>query len=79
MSELPLAAVDRIIRKATGARVSDSAAEELSAFLEEEGMKVAQQALILSKHANKKTIRGEDIRLACKKHNDSNPVADLKN
>lgn len=67
MSELPLAAVDRIIRKATGVRVSESAAKELSVHLEEEGMRVAQQAAVFSKHAGRKTITDEDIRLALKK------------
>jgi len=67
LGELPLAAVDRIIRKATGVRVSENAAKELSVFLEEEGMKVAQQASIFSKHAGRKTITDEDIRLALKK------------
>ena len=67
MSELPLAAVDRIIRKATGIRVSESAAKELAFYLEEEGMKIGQQAAILSKHAGRKTVTDEDIRLALKK------------
>lgn len=67
MSELPLAAIDRIIRKSTGIRVSESAAKELSTFLEEEGMRVAQQAAIFSKHAGRKTVTDEDIRLALKK------------
>jgi len=67
MSELPLAAVDRIIRKATGVRVSESAAKELSAYLEEEGMKVSNAAATFSKHAGRKTITDEDIRLALKK------------
>jgi len=67
MGELPLAAVDRIIRKASGIRVSESASKELSAYLEEEGMKVAQQAAVFSKHAGRKTITDEDIRLVLKK------------
>ncbi len=67
MSELPLAAVDRIIRKATGVRVSESATKELGNYLEEEGMKVAQQAAVFSKHAGRKTVTDEDIRLALKK------------
>ncbi|MFA6064266.1 MAG: histone [archaeon] len=67
MSELPLAAVDRIIRKATGIRVSESAAKELAFYLEEEGMKIGQQAAIFSKHAGRKTVTDEDIRLALKK------------
>ncbi|MCX6801210.1 MAG: NFYB/HAP3 family transcription factor subunit [Candidatus Diapherotrites archaeon] len=67
MGELPLAAVDRIVRKATGLRVSESAAKELSIHLEDEGMKVSQQAALFAKHANRKTITDEDIKLAVKK------------
>jgi len=67
MGELPLAAVDRIIRKAGGLRVSESAAGELAELLEEEGIKIAQEAAVFSKHAKRKTITGDDIRLAAKK------------
>ena len=67
MGELPLAAVDRIIRKASGIRVSESAAAELAVHLEEVGMKVAQEASLYSKHAGRKTVTDEDIRLALKK------------
>ena len=67
MGELPTAAVDRIIRKATGVRVSESAAKELAFHLEEVGMKIAQEAALYSKHAGRKTVTDEDIRLALKK------------
>jgi len=67
VSELPVAAVDRIIRKASGIRVSESAAKELALHLEEVGMKVAQEASLYSKHAGRKTVTDEDIRLALKK------------
>ena len=66
MSELPLAAVDRIIRKAGGGRVSEDAVKSLAEILEERGIKLAQQAGIFAKHANRKTITGADIRLAQK-------------
>ena len=66
MGELPLAAVDRIIRKGGGGRVSESATEALAEVLEEKGIKVAQQAGVYAKHAKRKTITGEDIRLAVK-------------
>lgn len=66
MSELPLAAVDRIIRKAGGERVSESAVEELAEHLEEVGVKVSQKARVFANHANRKTITGDDIRLAVK-------------
>jgi histone H3/H4 len=67
MAELPLAAVDRIIRKATGIRVSEEASKVLTDHLEELGMQVAREAAVFAKHANRKTITGADIRLATKK------------
>lgn len=63
---LPLAAVDRLIRKSGSERVSESAAEELAQILEDVGIKISQKASELSKHANRKTITGPDIRLAHK-------------
>ncbi|KXA89487.1 histone [candidate division MSBL1 archaeon SCGC-AAA259M10] len=67
MAELPIAAVDRIIRKAGGQRVSESAAEELADVLEEKGLELAREAVELTEHAGRKTVRDEDIRLAMRK------------
>ncbi len=67
MGELPLAAVDRIIRKATGVRVSEEAAKALAEQLEEMGMTISREASVFAKHANRKTITGADIKLAIKK------------
>lgn len=66
MSELPIAAVDRIIRKGSGLRVSDAAAAELANILDEKGTEISQKAATFAKHANRKTITAEDIRLAVK-------------
>jgi len=63
---LPLAAVDRLIRKAGAPRVSESAVAELTDILEEFGIKLSQKASQLSAHANRKTITAEDIKLAHK-------------
>ncbi len=63
---LPLAAVDRIIRKAGAGRVSEDAVEALTEILEEHGIKISQQAGEFALHANRKTIVGADIRLAVK-------------
>lgn len=67
MTELPIAAVDRIIRKSSGLRVSETAAKELAVHLEEVGMKISQEASLYAKHAGRKTVTDEDIRLALKK------------
>lgn len=66
MAELPIAAVDRIIRKAGARRVSESAAEELAEVLEEQALEVAGEATELADHAGRKTVRDTDIRLASK-------------
>ena len=63
---LPLAAVDRIIRKAGANRVSESAAAALSEVLEEKGIEIAKQANEFAKHANRTTVTEDDIRLVMK-------------
>lgn len=67
MTELPLAAVDRIIRKASGRRVSENAAQALAEILEEIGIKIAREASTLAEHAGRRTVRDSDIRLAAKR------------
>jgi DNA-binding protein len=67
MGELAIASIDRIIRKSSGLRVSDNASKVLSEYLEEVGMKIAQEASLYSKHAGRKTITDGDIKLALRK------------
>jgi histone H3/H4 len=64
MAELPKAAIERLIRRAGAKRVSDSAVEALAELLEEVADDVSSQALKLARHANRKTITGEDIKIA---------------
>jgi histone H3/H4 len=53
--------------KKTGAdRVSDDAADELRKVLEEVAARIAKQAVDLSVHAGRKTIKAEDVKFAAK-------------
>lgn len=62
--ELPMAPVERLIKRAGAERVSDGAVEELADYLEDEVIKIAQSAIRLSKHAGRKTVTKDDIKLA---------------
>jgi histone H3/H4 len=64
---LPLASVDKLIRKAGAHRVSEGAAKELAARLEETAVEVAREAITLAYHAGRKTVKAEDIKLAQKR------------
>ncbi len=61
---LPKAPVERLIRKAGGERVADDAANELAGVLEKIGLSISEQANKYAKHAGRKTVVAEDIRLA---------------
>ncbi|KCZ72620.1 histones H3 and H4 [Candidatus Methanoperedens nitroreducens] len=61
---LPLAPVERVIRKAGADRVSEGAGIELAKVLEEYGLEVSREAITLAKHAGRTTVKEEDIRLA---------------
>jgi DNA-binding protein len=66
MSDLPIAAIDRLIRKAGAERVSEDAAMELSQILSDVAVDISKQAIELARHAKRKTVTGEDIKLATK-------------
>ena len=64
--EFGLAAMYRVLKKSGAERISDDAADELRKVLEEVGVRIAKQAVDLSVHAGRKTIKPDDIRLASK-------------
>jgi histone H3/H4 len=65
--DIQLAPMHRIIKKGGAERVSDSAAKELRIVLEEVGLKISRDALDFTRHARRKTVRAEDVRLAANK------------
>jgi len=64
MTELPLAALERLLRKAGAGRVSPKACEALRDVLEDRAIEIGQKANLLAQHAGRKTVTGEDVRLA---------------
>lgn len=63
---LPLAAMERLLKKIGVERVSHDAKESLKEILEELGAKIGKKSLELAKHSGRKTVKGKDIRLAAK-------------
>ena len=64
---LPLAAMEAIMRKAGAERVSDSAKVALKQALEDIGKDLATQAVTFSKHAGRRTVMRDDVKLSMAK------------
>ena len=68
-SELGLSAMYRILKKSGAQRVSDESADELRRVIEEIAEAIAKNAVEMSNHAGRKTVKAEDVKLASKQLN----------
>jgi histone H3/H4 len=66
MTEVPIVPIGRIIKNAGAFRVSEDAKKALAKVLEELGEDISRQALLLTKHAGRVTVKASDIELAVK-------------
>ncbi len=63
---LPLAAMEKLLKKCGADRVSEDAKAAMKETLEDIGEKIGQQAVRIAQHAGRKTVKGSDIKLAGK-------------
>ena len=63
---LPLAAMEKLLKKGGAERVSDKAKVALKNAIEEIAHEIAAKSIKLAVHAGRKTIKAEDIKLAVK-------------
>ena len=68
-SELGLSPMYRILKKSGAERVSDESANELRRIIEEIAESIAKNAVDMSTHAGRKTVKADDIKLASKQFN----------
>lgn len=63
---LPLAAMEKLLKKCGAARVSENAKEAMKEVLEDYGEQIGQKAVRVAQHSGRKTVKGADIKLALK-------------
>lgn len=64
---IPLAAIERVARKAGVERISAEALKELQTAVEDLGLELAREAAEAAKHAKRRTILKQDVLLISRK------------
>ena len=63
---LPLAAMERLLKKCGAPRVSEDAKDALKDVLENYAEEIGQKAVRIAQHSGRKTVKAGDIKLAVK-------------
>ncbi len=64
--KFPLAPLERIAKKAGAERVSLKAVKEMRNAVLDAAEIIASDAVVAAEHAGRVTVKGKDIRLACR-------------
>ena len=63
---IPKAPIAKIIQNAGAKRVADDAADALVDYLTDYAVKISERAMKIAKHSGRKTVQGDDIKIAVK-------------
>mgnify|MGYP001276930143 CR=1 FL=1 len=69
MPDIAISPIDRIMRKAGAERVSEEGSEALREVVEALALDISREAIALAKHAGRKTVNAEDVKMASRKYN----------
>ena len=64
---VPKAPAARILLRAGAKRVSAGAAEAFADVIHEIALKIGEKSVLIAKHSGRKTVHGEDVKLAAKR------------
>ena len=63
---LPLAAMEKLLKKAGATRVSEDAKDALRELLEDTAAGIGTKAIQFAQHSGRKTVKAADVKLAGK-------------
>ena len=63
---IPLAAMEKLLKKCGAGRVSEDAKQAMKEVLEDMGEQIGKRAVELAAHSGRKTVKSEDVKLAAK-------------